>query len=721
MRARKEIWITAACALTLILATISLKSWPIVVQAAIAHTQLKQGLPLHSGVRAAAQTDLATLRSMAMPTSNAATRKGHNVQPRPILPNVEEFTLAPPNAAAGVNKTMLTVRFPELQAEKLASRIPMMIGSQHVLLQRSTTDPSVFVTSLNFDWQKFEHEQALRKQQASHGKMISVFAGRRVVRTEKMQFLDPAQIEGAIQNHQPIQFTTDILLAPIGPSVYPDHELMMVNTAIVEDTTSPARTYDQCLPVGSQGNPNGPWTFNTLLQNIACSVNSCTPGTNQGQQIAENMLLGMLNSWNQNQSINGFTVLARTKMGVLNPPSGFLGNWPADTNPSNQCTGLNGLQVCPSLPNAPVRLDAIVNRLDLGADPQFPQAGQLRMIFTVTAGLYNPANGQQSCVAGAPFNFIFEFSVPSTYTALTWAQQWASLRDLNGNGTFSSNYLSDLQTLITDQVTKPTSCGGASCLSRIRTNEILVEPSPGQINADLWEQREFQLQGTQLAETTVSMTPDPRFNSSGLPVCTSVNGNTPAECNLATGILESYINSISTNQTFLTTKGAAPLVPNDYPQQTTPFLGGSALNGNGGCCGNAYWNDSVPTSLETARVYFSSNTCNGCHGAETNVIFQQVNHREINHPSGMSDFLLGAPQCSLQTVNLGDGGTCTESVTDPNPACIPTQNNHNCTETFGDIGHRVQYFQAVCGSIGCQGSPGGDLLLSFTNRPIGVH
>jgi hypothetical protein len=172
------------------------------------------------------------------------------------------------------------------------------------------------------------------------------------------------------------------------------------------------------------------------------------------------------------------------------------------------------------------------------------------------------------------------------------------------------------------------------------TSEILVEPSPGQTNADLWEQREFLLQGTQLAETTAAMTPGPRFNTTGLPGCLNVNGNTPAECNLATGILESYINSMSTNLTFLTTKEAAPLVPNGYPTQNTPFLGGSALNGNGGCCGNAYWNDPVPANLETVRVYFSSNTCNGCHRAEKNVIFQQVNHREINQPSGMPKFCL---------------------------------------------------------------------------------
>ena len=67
------------------------------------------------------------------------------------------------------------------------------------------------------------------------------------------------------------------------------------------------------------------------------------------------MLLNMLNTWNSPQTINTFPVPTRPAMGQLGV-SGLLGNWQPDpNNPS-----------LPSLLNAPVRLNAIVNRIDLG-------------------------------------------------------------------------------------------------------------------------------------------------------------------------------------------------------------------------------------------------------------------------------------------------------------------------------------------------------------------
>jgi len=730
MNSRKQVWIAALCLISATLVTIALRTRPASVQAASSAVHIGQVAASQSASRPSnASLLVAAVRNPAMANGPAAVARvvGGQQNRQPILPDVEEFALTPPNPAAGVYQSTLSIRFPESQAERLASRIPMQIGGQNVVLHRSDADTRVFVTFLDFDWARFAEEQAWRKEQVSRGKMISVFDGRRFMGTEKMQFLDPAEIEGALQSHQPIQFTMQMLAGPTGASVYPDHELMMVNTAIVEDIgdsqNQTARTFDQCLPPQQQGDPNGVWTFNTLMQEIACSVNSCTPGTPAAQQIAENMLLSMLNNWNNpTLTINGFHVLPRANMGQLNVPGqqtgvGFLGNWPVDT--TTGC-GPQGQQACPSLPNAPLRLEAIVNRLDLGQDPQFPAAGQLRFVFSSTTSLFVQANGVQPCVLGQPFNIILEYGIPSTYSALQWAQQWNGLTDV-ASGTFSDGYLDDLQSKITDNVVKPTSCGGASCLSTVRTNEILVEPVPGQINANLWEQREFQLRGNQLVETTVAMTPDPSFNTTGLPVCGSVNGNTQTQCTHTTGTLESYISAISSNQTFQLTKGAAPPVPmswiNAMNGQNEPFLGGSALNGNGALTGNGFWDDNVPQGLEQDRVYFSSNTCNGCHGAETATTFQQVTHRAIHQASALSNFLLGSPQCSLSTVNLGvdPPGSCTESVPDPKRGAGPAN-------TFGDIAHRVQYFLAVCGiSNTCQGGPGSDLLLSFTKRPIGVH
>src|SRR5580704_4693998 len=194
-----------------------------------------------------------------------------------------------------------------------------------------------------------------------------------------MQFVDPAEIESALQSHQTLQITPEQLFGGT-VNVIPDHELMITAIPVVEDAN---RTFDQCQPsaVGA-GNANGAWTFNTLMQAIACSTgsNNCT------LQGAENMLLGMLTSWQANQTINGFQVSSRGNIGTLGGTSGFLSNWPID--PNNQCSGTNGaLSPCPSLPKAPVHLNAIVNRVDLGQnDPPFPSAGELRFVFGVTAG-----------------------------------------------------------------------------------------------------------------------------------------------------------------------------------------------------------------------------------------------------------------------------------------------------------------------------------------------
>ncbi|MGB7556260.1 MAG: hypothetical protein WBM04_17970 [Candidatus Korobacteraceae bacterium] len=723
MKSRKQVWIAALCLLLATVITLGFRARLASVQAASAPVHASRAMSTQPVAHLAnASLRAAEVRSAMMLDDDASSMRvaAHQQSNRPVLPQVEEFTLTPPNSAQGIYKSFLSVRFPELAAEKLASQIPITLGSQNVVLQRSADDPSLFSTWLDFNWQTFAEEQEQRKQAANQGRMVPVFQGRRLLRTERMQFVDPAQIEGALQSHQPIQFSGDVLLgSPV--TVFPDHELMMVDTPIVEDNIassagSPARTFDQCLalanPPQPPGNQTGAWTFATLMMAMA----NATP-TNI--QPAENMLLGMLNSWNQDQHINGFTVFARPKMGSLGT-SNLLSNWPVDPNPNNVCTGLNGPQACPSLLLAPVRLDAIVNRMDLGQfSPPFPPAGELRFTFTVTAGAQT-SQQPAPCSGAGIFNIILEYNVPSSIDALTWAKQWNSLPDLNSNRTFSARYLAALQA-ITDQVVTAGACAGSSCISQVRSNEIELAPNSG-INAQLWEQREFHFSnagGTPvLSEGTIAMTPDPRFNTAGQPICSSING-TPGPC--TPGTLSNYGNNPSNNQEIQLTMGALPIVPLNWPPPaTTPFLGGSALNN-----ARSFWLDTPPIRPETVRIDFSVNTCNACHGAETATVFQQVVNRPINHPSNLADFLLGcangddsctptsAPpnnQCPLSTQNLA----CTESVPDPNQgAGGPT--------SFGDIARRVTYLQSVCVNSTCNPTSGSQLLFPFMRQPIGVH
>jgi hypothetical protein len=104
-----------------------------------------------------------------------------------------------------------------------------------------------------------------------------------------MQFVDPSEIQQALDNHQTLHLSPQLFVD--GPvSVVPDHELMITAIPVVEDRT---RTFDQCLPNGQQGTPAGAWTFATLMKAIACSTGTqnCTTAA------AENVLLSMLASW----------------------------------------------------------------------------------------------------------------------------------------------------------------------------------------------------------------------------------------------------------------------------------------------------------------------------------------------------------------------------------------------------------------------------------------
>jgi hypothetical protein len=642
------------------------------------------------------------LLSVAFVTSNLKTpasvqassnigRVGAKMQPmrKPVLPPVEEFTLTPPNPQLNNYKTNLSVRFRGLQAETLGAQIPMTLGTQSVLLQRSADNARVFTTSVDFDWESFAKEQQQRKDLAEHGKQVPVFEGRRFIRMEEMQYVDPAEIRNAVKSNQPIQFSGDVVMGGTA-TVFPNLELMVTAISVVEDTGpsgTNGRTYDPCLPAGQQGNPNGAWTFATLMMAIANTTNV---------QTAERMLNTMLTDMQTTQTVNSFTVQPRPLIGALasggNPGSGLLGNWPLDGN-------------LPSLLNAPVRLNAIVNRIDLGQNFAPATAGELRFVFQVTAG----TSSNQFCAsspAPAPFNIILEYNVPSAYTPTAWANLWNGLTN-----TGVLDYDAALQSQITDNVVKAGACGAStSCLAQIRTNEFELDPSV------TWELREFHLAqlnngGRVLQQATVAMTPDGSFNF-GDPHC---NGNCTA------GTVNSWITPNET--TIIDSGGALPFIPATF--LGSPFLGGSAFNPD---AGGAFWRDSqllTDPNGPTARVYFSANTCNGCHGRETNTAFVQVAPRPItqpgspDQPSSLSNFLLGCqnnsddcspgnvenPQCSLSTPNL----SCQESVPDPT-------GNGNFTE-FGDIARRVGILSSLVNTT----PRSGGLLLSLVNQPVGVH
>ena len=674
MKSQSGAWSIALCLLAALVVAFALKARPALAPLS-AHTsqQVQQDNRGSNGPSAhlwnvslrSVVSNAALLDDEIGPAQRVSPTMQRNANPN--LPTVEEFTLTPPNPDLKINKTKVSVRFPELAAEGLASAIPMTLGNQHVVLQRSADDARIFSAAIDFDWNAFAKEQQQRKDAADAGRMLPVFEGRHFVGMEKMQFVDPDATRGALQSHQPIQFDRHVLDGGV-VNVFPDHELVINDPRVVED---PQRTWDPCTGVG---NPANAWSFATLMMAIFNTTDL---------QTAETMLNNLLLKWTVAQPVNGFSVAPRSGMGQLGV-SGLLGNWPADGN-------------LPSLLNAPVRLNAVVNRIDLGALPFKNHGGELRFVFGVTSSTATPP-GSGECAAAAPFfNIILEYNVPASFTTSQWAGKWDFLKLLNFDDN-QPDFMNQLQTTITDQVVKATSCNGSSCLSQLRTNEVELAGS-----AQVWEQREFHLNAGALQEATVAQTPDGSFNF-GQPACGS-SGEPP--CNTTNpGDVANWINQ---NQSvILANQGALPVITDDFPPGTS-FLGGSAFNGP--VVANAFWNGngSPPINSNKARSFFSENTCNGCHGRETKTPFQQIKNRTPGNASTPSNFLLGCQgngdcsvnqPCPLTTEN----STCVELVTDPILG--------GTINSFGDIARRVLFLQGTIGN----GPLSGGLLLPF-DRP----
>jgi hypothetical protein len=325
-------------------------------------------------------------------------------------------------------------------------------------------------------------------------------------------------------------------------------ELMITDLRVVED---------------ARATGNGVWTFKHLMESMA-------PTALQ----APEMVRQMFSTWLTDQTINGQTVPARPNMAdsVLNP-------W------------LNGGTTL-DLARAPLRLLAIVNRLDLRNLSQ-GKAGEGRFVFGV-----NDAQGSPT-----PFTLILEYRLPATSEAqvLEWANLWHELGALDLGSAAYNTKLAQITQRFAGRNAEPGRVNG-SALSQLRSNEIALSAP--------WELREFVLSSTNglLRPDTVKLTPNSSFMDQSI-VATFINQNQAAI------IAERHD------------------VPNTF--NGVSFLGGSSLNTLG------HWNAPGINSSE-ARHKFSLNTCNGCHGLdETDTLFLHINPRAAGQEAALSGFLTG--------------------------------------------------------------------------------
>jgi hypothetical protein len=368
-----------------------------------------------------------------------------------------------------------------------------------------------------------------------------------------------------------------ILEISAGTNVLIPNSIAITDLSVIEKSPY---VYNPCTQQGEVGDVDASsavWSFGHLMAELAAA---------EGRDAAE-FCSAWLEHWTADQQINGYTAAARQEV-----YDAIISAWPVDPNDGSRL----------SVAEAPFRLLGIFNRIDLRkrSYTQGSSAGELRFVYCFTDGCSpNPR----------PFLVIFEYQVNKVGCEVReWGRQWAALSDLPLGSDVYLSELARLTTEVTDVYTTPR----GHKLAQIRTNELIPPENsykaqlvPDRIpddplpNVRDWELREFVIADVGLlTQKSVVATPDLSQES--------------------TAWLANAIN----------TSG------NPIPAFTSSDEAASSLNPV-----NFFW--SAPGANDTRRHRFSLNTCNACHGRETDTHFTHVKPGPFGEPVELSEFLTG--------------------------------------------------------------------------------
>lgn len=508
----------------------------------------------------------------------------------------------------------------------------------------------VFTAPLRLDEGKLT-ELINRNNELIKGKnnVETEFAGRSVV-NRRLQIVDLNRLKEGLRVPLDLIFLSAVNGATL-PNIR-DKSLMVTDLSVVQDLT---RTYDPCR-TPNKGNPNGVWSFGTLISNMA---NQPSTGVTPKQFLidwVDNFLFsaqthpGSGDATTNRTAAKAKVIRAWIKNSGLPVPGG-----------AGVPVGWQGLALKPE--EFPVRLLAIVNRLDLRGNLgySFPasgfNAGEGRFVFCFV-------DSNNSCSTGnngpGTMTIIFEYGIPlSTCTSIkNYGQQWWNLRSM-AFGAAYNNALQSITNVFTAANAMP-SKPNKSALNHLRTNEFIQSP---------WVIRDFLIDAGTKKLKMVHPNKEPMQNSNG-----------PAGPNVAP--LVTFVNALP----FPANPNPAYAIPNNLAAMHAPMPSPGH-----------FWRGSAANVMNAQdRRGFSLNTCSGCHARETNNAFTHVKPRNVGSKAALSGFMTGLGSDNKGTDNDADP-VGKFFVNDPGPvAPLPQSEFNEALRRALDLEHLVN---TTCFSI----------------------
>jgi hypothetical protein len=485
----------------------------------------------------------------------------------------------------------------------------------------------------------------------SKKRMVTQFAGRSMV-TNQVPLIDLR----AFASRQAISIGSGVATANVTLPVFNQlsgNSLMIKDLAVVAD---PTRTFKPCAP--TSGNPNGVWTFKSLMTNMA---NTSATGVSVDD---------FVKSWVNNElfaeksiaSSGDITTLPIRDNLTSTPGSKktFISAWLQNSGFAVNAANIANWQVLLTnkLEFFPVRLMAIVNRLDLrgnfGYTGNGNSGGEGRFVFCFI---------DAACTANQKMTIILEYGIPITNCSAlqSYAQQWYNLKNLTLGSAAYNTALEAVTNVFTNLGAGGSTKANSSALNHLRTNEFIMAP---------WTIRDFEINSTSHKFQLIHPEKEPMSEANS-----TVGPNLPAK-------ISSLIAFANSNATTIETEGNYTM-PTDIKSVDARMPSPSYI-----------WSNAGITS-DLARHKLSLNTCSGCHAGETQTFFTHIFPANFGTAVPLSSFLTGLGADANSTDNDADPiGAFWISDPAGRPTGLPTQRGFN--DLFRRANHLDAFITSSC-------------------------